>query len=108
LIESRFQVDLEKRISIKQSNINDQLVNRFKLLNMKNAGNFIPIREIITVWEEETPYHSLIRNYYKPWLYFRNWLAHGCYLQFNNLNKYDYPAARNLAQLLFSTIPFEM
>lgn len=63
LIESRFKIDFEKRISARQDNLYKSLSNQFKLLKAKNNDSFIPIRKILDVWEEETPHFTLIKSY---------------------------------------------
>ena len=110
LIEFRFKTDFNSRVSGKKSSFaNKKLTNRLKLLECArgndNSNQYVHIRDILDAWIKETPYGLIIKKYIN-WLDFRNWLAHGRYLEFKNLRKYDYETVRELAETIFSLNAF--
>jgi hypothetical protein len=103
-LEATFRTDYDYRC---QKKLKDSLSRAFRNI-YKNRKNRIGLEdEIFETWKEERPEFSQLVGELRAAFKLRHWLAHGRYWHPKLGRKYDFVSIYNLADAVFTNLPFQ-
>lgn len=103
-VEAAFRVDYLQRCYKRKR---DSLSLALRAIHETKGSHASLEDDIFTAWKDNTSLSSSIASDLKGVFRYRHWLAHGRYWEPKLGRKYDYFSVFTLAQIVFSSFPFE-